>query len=196
MERLYIYNFSAGNLSQTGVFEEAGISGNIGISWSPNDQYIYMSNFNLHSSKEGNSVTVHNCTTGAKVQNFPTSDRNDEGCWTWVSLDKSKLYVASFGTNGVSAFSILGSNLLQNTLGSNFFPKSGNLPTGDAKDMHETADGYLYDVGAFQSHTVSTFKTAASGALTEISGSPYAVPSSVGKTKEEHAYLGLTGFDK
>ena len=178
------------------MYEKTGVSGNIGISWSPNDQYIYMANFNLHSSVENHSLTVHNSTTAAQVQNFATSNRNDEGCWTWVSLDKSKLYVASFGTNGVSAFSILGSNLLANTLGSNFFRKRGNLPTGDAKDMHETADGYLYDVGAFQSHSVSTFRTSASGALIEIANSPYYVPTSIGKSKEEHAYLGLTGFDK
>jgi hypothetical protein len=35
-----------------------------------------------------------------------------------------------------------------------------------------------------------------SGVLTEIANSPYYVPSSIGKSKEEHAYLGLTGFDK
>jgi hypothetical protein len=50
--RLYIYNFNDGALSQTGMFEEEGISGNIGFSWSPNDQYLYLSNFNLHSSKK------------------------------------------------------------------------------------------------------------------------------------------------
>lgn len=33
-------------------------------------------------------------------------------------------------------------------------------------------------------------------ALIEESGSSYRVPSSVGKTKEQHAYLGLTGFEK
>ncbi|MEJ7739402.1 MAG: hypothetical protein WKF97_18405 [Chitinophagaceae bacterium] len=194
--RLYIYNFSAGSLSQTGMYEKTGVSGNIGISWSPNDQYIYMANFNLHSSVENHSLTVHNGTTAAQVQNFATSDRNDEGCWTWVSLDKSKLYVASFGTNGISSFTILPNNLLANTLGNNFFKKRGNLPTGDAKDMHETSDGYLYNVGAFQSHTVSTFRTSASGVLKEITNSPYYVPTSIGKSKEQHAYLGFTGFDK
>lgn len=194
--RLYIYNFSEGSVMQTGLFEEEGISGNIGISWSPNDQYIYMSNFNLHSSKEGNSLTVHDGTSGAKVQNFATGGRNDEGCWTWVSIDKHKLYVASFGDNVVSAFSILGNNLIEKTLEPNSFKRSGELPTGDTKDMHETADGYLYVSGAFQSHTVTTFRTSASGMLSEIGASPYYVPTSRGKSKEEHAYLGLTGFDK
>lgn len=194
--RLYIYNFSSGSLTQTGVYEKTGVSGNIGISWSPNDKYIYMSNFNLHSSVENHSLTVHNGTTAAQVQNFATAGRNDEGCWTWVSLDKSKLYVASFGSNDISVFSVLGSNLIAKTLEPNFFHKRGNLPIGDAKDLHETSDGYLFNTGAFQSHTVSTFKTSASGVLREIPKSPYYVPTSVGKSKEEHAYLGLTGFDK
>lgn len=194
--RLYIYNFSSGSLTQTGMYEKTGVSGNIGISWSPNDQYIYMSNFNLHSSVENHSVTVHNGTTAAQVQNFATAGRNDEGCWTWVSLDKSKLYVSSFGANVISVFSITGSNLLAKTLEPNFFAKRGNLPPGDAKDLHETSDGYLYNTGAFQSHTVSTFRTSASGVLSEILNSPYYIPTSIGKTKDEHAYLGLTGFDK
>ena len=93
-------------------------------------------------------------------------------------------------------FSILGSNLVAKTLEPNFFQKRGNLPIGDAKDLHETSDGYLYNVGAYQSHTVSTFRTSASGVLTEVANSPYYVPTSIGKSKEEHAYLGLTGFDK
>jgi len=194
--RLYIYDFAAGNLTQTGVYEEEGVSGNIGISWSPNDQYIYMSNFNIHSSKEANSLTVHNSATGAKVQNFATAGRKDEGCWTWVSIDKRKLYVASFGENVVSAFSIAANNQLEKTLEPNFFARRGQLPVGDTKDMHETTDGYLYVSGAFQSHTVTTFKTSLSGMLSEVAASPYYVPTSFGKTKEQHAYLGLTGFDK
>ncbi|MEO7393345.1 MAG: hypothetical protein ABIU11_00305 [Chitinophagaceae bacterium] len=194
--RLYIYNFSSGNLTQTGLYEKTGVSGNIGISWSPNDQYIYISNFNLHSSVENHSLTVHNGTTAAQVQNFATGGRNDEGCWTWVSLDKSKLYVASFGENVISVFNILDNNLVAKTLDPNFFQKRGNLPIGDAKDLHETKDGHLYNTGAFQSHTVSTFKKSSNGGLTEIGNSPYYVPASIGKTKEQHAYLGFTGFDR
>lgn len=194
--RLYIYDFSAGNLMQTGMFEEEGISGNIGFSWSPNDKYIYLSNFNLHSSKEANSLTVHDATTGAKVQNFATGERNDEACWTLVSIDKRKLYVASFGENVVSTFAIMSNNLLEKSFDPNFIKRKGNLPEGDTKDMHETADGYLFVAGAYQSHTISSFKTSSVGMLFEIPASPYYVPTSKGKSKDEHAYLGLTGFDK
>lgn len=193
--RLYVYNFSGGNLTQTGLYEEEGVSGNIGFSWSPNDQYIYQSNFNLHASKEGNSITVHNGTTAAKVQNFATGNRNDEACWTWVSDDKSKLYVASFGENVVSVFNINSSNLLSKTLNPNFFGRNGGIPAGDSKDMHEAA-GYLYVSGAFQSHSVTTFKTSSGGVLTEVPGSPYRIPSVAGKTSDQVAFLGFTGFDK
>ena len=193
--RLYVYSFAGGTLTQTGLYEETGVSGNIGISWSPNGQYIYMANFNLHSSKEGNSLTVHDGTTAAKIQNFPTGERNDEACWTLVSRDKTKLFVASFTENIVSVFDIGADNKLSKSLNPNFFLRSG-VPEEDTKDMYETPGNFLYVSGAFQSHSVSTFKIAANGALTEESGSPYRVPSSVGKTKEQHAFLGLTGFEK
>jgi hypothetical protein len=32
--------------------------------------------------------------------------------------------------------------------------------------------------------------------LSEVTASPYYVPTSKGKSKEQHAYLGLTGLDK
>lgn len=194
--RLYVYSFAGGTLTQTGLFEETGVSGNIGISWSPNGQYIYMTNFNLHSSKEDNSVTVHDGTTGAKIQNFASGGRNDEACWTWVSRDKTKLFVASFAQNVVSVFDIGADNKLSKSLNPNFFARGGGIPEGDTKDMHETPGSFLYVLGSFQSHSVSIFKVAANGVLTEESGSPYQVPSSVGKTKEQHAFLGLTGFEK
>jgi 6-phosphogluconolactonase (cycloisomerase 2 family) len=193
--RLYIYNFSSGNLTQSGLYEEKGVSGNIGLSWSPNDQYIYLANFNLHSSKEGNSLTVHDGTTAAKVQNFATGKRNDEACWTWVSLDKQKLFVASFTGNVVTSFDINTNNLLSVSLNPNYFSRRG-VPPIDTKDMHETADGYLFVSGAFQSHAITTFRRLPNGALSEISNSPYAVPSVAGKTHDEVSFLGLTGFDK
>jgi hypothetical protein len=96
----------------------------------------------------------------------------------------------------VSVFSILGTNLVAKTLEPNFFTRQGNIPPGDTKDMHETADGYLYVSGAFKTHSIATFKTSFSGRLTEIPYSPYYVPTSNGKTSDQHAYLGLTGFDK
>lgn len=130
--RLYLYGFSNGSLSQTGMYEEQGVSGNIGLSWSPNDQYVYMTNFNLHSSVEDNSVTVHDGTTAAKGQNFPTSDRNDEACWTWVSLDRQRLFTASFTSNAVSTFDIGGDGKLSVSLNPNSVVRRG-VPMPDTQ---------------------------------------------------------------
>jgi 6-phosphogluconolactonase (cycloisomerase 2 family) len=194
--RLYTYDFASGMLTQSGLYEEEGVSGNIGISWSPNDAYVYMTNFNLHSSKEDNSVTVHDGNTASKVQNFPTGPRNDEACWTLVSTDKQHLFTASFSSNIVSVFNIGSDGLLSKSLDPNYFERSGGLPPGDTKDMYMTPDGYLYVSGAFHTHTLTTFSVGANGALSEVSGSPYPVPSSFWMIGAQQAYLGLTGFEK
>ncbi len=193
--RLYIYNFSDGALVETGRYEDTGVSGNIGITWSPNEQYIYMANFNLHSSKEDYSVTVHNSSTAALVQHFATGERNDEACWTWISNDKTKLFISSFTGSIVSTFDIKPNQQLGVSLTPNFWRRKG-VPEEDTKDEYQSSDGYLYVSGAFKSHSVSIYTVAPNGALSEIQGSPYRVPSSKGKTKLEHAYIGLMGFDK
>lgn len=158
--RLYVYNFADGKMTQTGMFEEAGIFGSIGPSWSPNGKFIYLSNFNLHSSKDVNDLTVHDGTTGAKVQNFATGGTNDEACGTLVSLDKQKLFVANFAQNVVSVVDINSDNRLSQSLKPNFFARRG-VPMHDTKDMYETPGGHLYVLGAYPSHS------AASGSLTE-----------------------------
>lgn len=193
--RLYVYSFANGTLSQTGMYEEAGVSGNIGISWSPNNQLIYMTNFNLHSSKENQSVTVHDGTTGAKLQNFATAARNDEACWTLVSRDRTKLFTASFSGNDISTFDIGTDGRLGVSLNPNSVVRRA-APPQDTKDLYQSADGYLYVSGAFKSHSVAIFRVASNGALTEIANSPFLVPSSTGKTDMQQAYIGLTGFDK
>lgn len=194
--RLYIYDFADGDLTQKGMYQQTGVSGNIGLSWSPNQNYIYMANFNLHSSVQDHSVTVHDGNTAAKIQNFATGNTNDdEACWTHVSADGQRLYVASFTGNIVSAFDIGSDNKLSVSLSPNFFMRRG-VPIPDTKDLYEASGGYLYVSGAFQSHSISIFKMGSGGALSEQPGSPYHIPSSVGKSKEEQSFLGLTGFDR
>ena len=193
--QLHLYDFAAGHFTPTGVFEEAGISGSIGASWSPNGRYVYLTNAALHSSKKDNSLTVHDGTTAAKVQQFTTAGRNDEVCWTLISRDQRKLYAASFSQNVLSVFDIGAHDQLSQSLTPNFFPRKPGTPMFDTKDLYETP-GYLYALGAFQSHAIATFRTSASGTLTETANSPYPIPSSVGKTKMQQDFLGLTGFEK
>lgn len=177
------------------MYEETGISGNIGFSWSPGGQYIYLSNAALHSSKEDNSITVHDGTTARKVQHFATAGRNDEACGTLISLDYARLYIASFSPNVISVFNIGADGQLDESLMPSYFARGGSIPQFDTKDMYET-QGYLYVLGAFKSHTITTFKTSPNGVLSEVAASPYHIPSSVGKTDKQHAFLGLTGFEK
>ncbi len=193
--RLYVYDFADGNLTQAGLFQETGVSGNIGLVWSPNQSYLYMANFNLHSSKQDHSVTVHDGNTAAEIQHFATGNTNDdEACWAYVTSDNKRLYVASFTANIISAFNIGSNNKLSVSLSPNFFQRR-NVPMPDTKDIYD-AGGYLYVSGAFQSHSITIFKIGNDGALSERYGSPYHIPSSAGKSKEEQAFLGLTGFDR
>ncbi len=57
--RVYVYDFSNGNVSNKRFFEEAGISGTIGFSWAKaSNNRLFVSNFNLIPTKRDNSVTV------------------------------------------------------------------------------------------------------------------------------------------
>jgi len=189
--RLYVYGFADGVLTRMGMYEEVGISGNNGSSWSPGGECIYMTN--ATPLDKSNDLTVHEGTTAAKVQNFPTGNGHDELCWTLISLDHTKLYAASFATNEVSVFDIGLDGRLIKALDPNFFAVSG-LASPDTKDMYEVP-GYLYTLGGLNTHSVSVFKTSASGFLTQ-QGGPYLIPSASGKTKMEYGFQGLTGFEK
>ncbi len=112
-----------------------------------------------------------------------------------MSLDKTKLFTVSFTENIISTFDIGSDDKLSVSLNPNYVALSG-VPESDTKEMYQSSDNYLYAVGAYQSHTLSTFKIGGNGSLTANTGSPYHVPSSVGKSKLEHAYMGITGFDK
>ncbi len=119
-----------------------------------------------------------------------------DGSLTQVDQNTSTPAMDNMDSREIRAASIAAKDVGGNTLTPNFFARAGNPPMADSKDLYQTNDGYLYVSGAFQTHAVAVFKMAASGALTEVSGSLYAIPSSVGKTKDQHAFLGFTGFEK
>ncbi|QXQ06135.1 hypothetical protein KX816_18430 [Sphingosinicellaceae bacterium] len=198
--RLYIYSFKRGNLKQTGLYEETGVSGNTGSSWSPNGQYVYVTNAN--AVLQDHDLTVHDGVTAAKVQHFATgsdNDQKDEVCWSLVSLDGKRLYTASTGTNEITVFDIGDDGRLSKSLKNNVFPL--NEITGeDAKDMYETP-GRLYVMAALRSHSVVAFRTAADGRLTQV-GPPYRIPSlasakaAIAGGEGEVGLEGMTGFER
>ncbi|WP_196893145.1 lactonase family protein [Aureivirga marina] len=194
--RVYFYDFSGGMLSQTAYFEEEGISGSIGCSWSPNDAYLYVANFNLTADKEANSLTVLG-TDASKAQNFATGDRNDEACWTYVGNNQLNLFVSSFGENIVSSFEIdQMTGLVSKTLNPNFWGRRGNVPPGDTKDMYEFYDNRLYVSGALKTHEISIYHVRGDGKLHEIKHSPFVIPSSRNRSSYDNAFLGLIGFER
>ncbi len=112
-----------------------------------------------------------------------------------MSRDRTKLFTVGFTGNDISTFDIGTDGRLTASLNPNFVTRRA-APPQDSKEPYQSADGYLYVAGAFKSHTVAIFRVAANGALTELPGSPFAVPSSANKTNMQQAYIGLTGFDK
>ena len=68
-------------------------------------------------------------------------------------------------------------------------------PPGDTKDMYITGDGqYLYNLGAYQTFTVSKFDVAQNGTLDFEA--EYSVAAATEKGPGAYNFLGLTGFDK
>ncbi len=198
--RLYVYSFNGGVLKQTGKYEETGVSGNTGSSWSPNGRYVYMTNAN--SVSQDHDLTVHDGVNAAKVQHFSTSSvaqHKDEVCWSLVSLDGKRFYTASTGTNEITVFDIGNDGRLSKSLPKNVFPLNG-ISGEDAKDMYETP-GFLYVLGALRSHSVTAFRTASDGTLTQA-GLPYRIPSLAGAKlaesggADEIGLQGLTGFER
>ncbi|MCZ6791070.1 MAG: beta-propeller fold lactonase family protein [Candidatus Dadabacteria bacterium] len=201
--RLYVYDVSSSanglELINERYFQQPGISGSIGYSWSPDSNNVFVANFNLAlapKSWETYGITV--ISTGAKPElvghaEIPGTD--DEACWTLLTPDGTNLYAASFAKNKVSFFEVSPTDGL--TLKQSL--TRTNVPLADTKDMYITKDGkYFYVSGALMSHTISIYDVDASGLLTEVESSPYEVPSShpngenVGA--DSQAFLGLVGY--
>jgi DNA-binding beta-propeller fold protein YncE len=204
--RVYVYDFdpSTGEVAKQRHFEEQGIAGSIGFNWNADSTALFVSNFNLAADKLDNSVTVlkDDGKRVIKTANFGTGDEAnggvDEACWTALSPDGKKLYVASFGTNIISEFNVSPSGELS-VVGAGpttaFVRRPDTTPSGDTKDLYLTPDGKsLYVIGAFQSFTVSQFNVADGGDLTLTEETR--VKAATATTKGSYNFLGLTGFSK
>jgi hypothetical protein len=193
--RVYVYDFSnSGIVVGKRYFEEIGIAGTIGFSWSKQDNStIYASNFNLTPEKRANSVTVlkDNGTIISKVSNLGTTPDNaiNEACWTLLNPIGNRLYVASFATNLISSFDVSSSGL--NFVSYN--KRRDVAPAGDSKDMYTTPDHkQVYVLGAFQSFSINTFDVTADGVNYKSQKNlTTTTPGGAGK----YNFLGLNGFE-
>ena len=202
--RVYIYDFdkATGNAANSRYFEEDGISGSIGFSWDKRTSNLFVSNFNLIPEKRDHSLTVlnDNGRTVTKVANFGTGDGDDidEACWTTLNSKGDKLYVSSFGGNFLSIFDVATDGTVS-TIGSNrdtvYEACKPGTSAGDTKDMYVTEDGkHLYNLGAYQTFTISKFDVAKRGTLSFRH--EYKVKAATKTGAGSYNFLGLAGFDR
>ncbi|MEO6071389.1 MAG: hypothetical protein ABIN57_03380 [Chitinophagaceae bacterium] len=194
--RVYVYNFSNGNVTGRRYFEEAGIAGTIGFSWAKgSNNRIYVSNFNLIPTKRDNSVTVltDNSGTVIKSANYSVTSGTGitESCWTALNSTGEKLYVASFATNLISTFNSNSSGLTYSA----FEARGGVAPAGDSKDIYITPDDrHLYNLGAFQSFSINGF-TITGNSVNYKSQTFLSTTAAGAGTPGKYNFLGLMGYD-
>ncbi len=197
--RVYVYDFNKGSISGERYFEEEGIAGSIGFNWAKgSNNMLHISNFNLIPGKRTNSLTVlnDNGKVVIKSENYNTAGKDDidEACWTLLNPDGSKLYVASFGANVISAFDVDGHGKIAATLKA--APRGGNAPAGDTKDMYITPDNkYLYVLGAFQSYSINRFDISNSGKIKYRDQLALNTTSASIGQAGTYNFLGFTGYD-
>lgn len=202
--RVYIYDvFSSGEdslqLVNKRFFEIEGVAGSIGLSWSPDSQNVFVASANLaqipEPLQEFGVTVVSTGEVPGLVDNAEIPVDGDASCWTLLTSDGLRLYVASFALNVISFFEVSNSSDL--ALKQSFIRK--NAPLLDTKDMFITRDGkYFYVSGPLMSHTVSIYEVGGDGLLKEAPFSPFEVPSArpegVNVSPETQAFLGLIGY--
>ena len=202
--RVYVYDFDrqSGEADNVRYFEQQGVSGSIGFSWHDKTSTLYVSNFNLVPETRDHSLTVlrDDGRNVKKVANFGTGEGSDidEACWTLLDPSGRSLYVSSFGGNLISVFDVADDGNVKpigNMSETVFERRKAGTPPGDTKDMYMTADGrFLYNLGAYQTFTVSTFEVAKNGTL--AFNEEYKVNAATETGPGAYNFLGLAGFDK
>ena len=201
--RVYVYDFDrkTGAANNRRYFEQEGVSGSIGFSWHDKTSTLFVSNFNLVPETRDHSLTVlrDKGRTVRKIANFGTGEGSDidEACWTALGPNGNKLYVSSFGGNLISVFDVASDGSVKpiGSMGETVFERrKAGTPPGDTKDMYVTSDGrHLYNIGAYQTFTVSSFAVAKDGTLKfeeEVK-----VAAATEKGPGAYNFLGLAGFD-
>jgi hypothetical protein len=202
--RVYVYDFdtTSGKIANRRYYEEAGISGSIGLSWDKRTSTLFVSNFNLTTDKRDHSLTVlrDDGSNVTKIANFGTGVGADidEACWTYVNAKGDKLYVSSFGGNFISVFDVAPDGTVSK-IGSNsetvFEGRGMNIPAGDTKDMFISDDGkFMYNLGAYQSFGIALFSVESDGTLSYQNETNVKAATETGPGA--YNFLGLIGFDR
>ena len=134
-----------------------------------------------------------------KVANFGTGDGADidEACWTVLDASGRHLYVSSFGGNLISVFDVADDGSVKpigNRSETVYTRRKDGTPPGDTKDMYITSDGrYLFNLGAYQTFTVSSFDIDGNGILRL--NEEYEVQAATEEGAGAYNFLGLAGID-
>ena len=201
--RVYVYDFDrkSGATSNVRFFEQQGVAGSIGFSWHDKTSTLFVSNFNLVPETRDHSLTVlrDDGKSVKKIANYGTGEGGDidEACWTTLDPSGRHLYVSSFGGNFISVFDVANDGSVK-PIGTRsetvYERRKDGTPPGDTKDMYITADGrHLYNLGAYQTFTVSSFDIDGNGTLQF--DEEYKVQAATEKGPGAYNFLGLTGFD-
>jgi len=207
--RTYLYDVAVS--TATGLafnneryYQQRGVSGSIGFSFSSDGQYIYVANFNIGTSVEDYSVTAlktddstvfSSNSSSVATANAAVPRVGAEACWSWITEDNSLLLIPSFSANSLSTYLVDGANLThKETL------DRKNQTAADTKDIFITNDSkFAYVLGGLNSHTIVTFDYDKDNQmLMEQTASPYQIPFSypnnTNVSNSVHAYLGLAGW--
>ena len=152
-----------------------GASGDVGFSWNPKGDQIYVSNF------RGSAVAVFDISkeTGSVKQAGGTiGTQGTAACWTALSADGRTLYIANFVSNSISAFDVSAGGKLTLLGTTNRRVESS---TADTKDMAIPPDGkFLYVVGS-GAREVSAFSIGADRMPVELPGGKSPLKLGVGQ---------------
>ncbi|MFA8449066.1 MAG: hypothetical protein ACEPOW_00050 [Bacteroidales bacterium] len=196
--RVYVYDFFGNSaeapelkpIYEKNYFQKTGIAGTIGIQWSNDNNYIYAANFNLSKHTPQYSATVLEVKANKieLVGNGFIDNIGNEACWALINKDNTKLYTASFTGNFITIFDIEDKSKLTVK---DYYPRKGTS-TADTKDMAFDPKGaYFYVSGGYDTHSITTYLLTGDRGLSELSSSPYKVPSARNANSEEQAFLGL-----
>lgn len=201
--RVYVYDFDRknGTVKNARHFEQEGVAGSIGFSWHNKSSTLFVSNFNLVPETRDHSLTVlrDDGRQVKKIGNFGTGngDDIDEACWTLLDASGRSLYVSSFGGNLISVFDVADDGTVKpigDMSETVYERRKAGTPPGDTKDMYITSDGrHLYNLGAYQTFTISSFSVDSDGTLDFEE--EYKVAAATEDGPGAYNFLGLAGFD-
>lgn len=158
----------------------ANASGDVGFSWNPEGDRVYVSNF------RGNAITVFDVdkqTGGVKQIGAAYPTDGTAACWTAISNDGKTLYVANYVSNSISAFGVHGDGALT-LLGT---VQRRGVMRPDTKDLVISKDGkFLYALGS-GTREIAVFSIGADRLLIELPAGKSPIKLGVGQN-----ILGLT----